>query len=876
MMMMKSNAMHSINVSVADDMIRGINITDKINALCADTHNLEPSLLVSAIYDGDRKVAVLKFYNARDGRIYLWYDKTDHKPYCFALEGDEGLEQLKGRSDILRIEHVKKLDLLNDREVSLVKIVTTDPLAIGGTSSEKSIRNILKTWESDIKYYENYLYDNGLIVGLYYSIDNDVIKKHEYKVDENVEIALKKLIFDSITYDKSSNEELRSYLQEWARLLNQPIPSIKRLALDIEVVSENDRIPDAQKARNEVIAAALVGSDGLNEVLLLRRKDSSNGSISKSLEDNNVNILFFDDEKELIRYIFNRMLDYPFIITFNGDEFDLPYLYNRALNLGIKKSEIPIVMLRDAAGVKHGVHIDLYRTFTNRSIQIYAFSHKYSEYTLNAISEALLNESKIKFEGNIGDLPLYELANYCYNDARITYRLTTFSNDLLMKLLIAIARIAKMPIEDLSRLGVSQWIRSMIYFEHRRRNALIPRKEELEQKGVASTTAVIKDKKYRGGFVVEPIPGVHFNVVVLDFASLYPSIIKVYNLSYETVRCVHEECKTERIPETDHWVCKKRRGITSLLIGSLRDLRVNYYKQLSKDRSLKPEDKELYSVISQALKVILNASYGVMGADIFPLYFLPAAEATAAIGRYIITSTINKCKELGIQVIYGDTDSLFLKGATKEQIESIASWARKELGVDLDLDKQYRYIALSERKKNYLGVLIDGNVDVKGLTGKKSHTPQFIRDAFYSVIDILSEVHTPEDFEAAREEIRRIVKDYASRLKARKIPLEDLAFNVMVGKAPSDYKKSIPQHIRAAQLLEEYGKREVRAGDIISFVKTTTQPGVKPVELAKVDEIDVEKYIEYMRSTFDQILSALGYEFDVILGASKLEDFFFS
>jgi DNA polymerase I len=445
-----------------------------------------------------------------------------------------------------------------------------------------------------------------------------------------------------------------------------------------------------------------------------------------------------------------------------------------------------------------------------------------------------------------------------------------------MKLLIAIARIAKMPIEDLSRLGVSQWIRSMIYFEHRRRNALIPRKEELEQKGVASTTAIIKDKKYRGGFVVEPIPGVHFNVVVLDFASLYPSIIKVYNLSYETVRCVHEECKTERIPETDHWVCKKRRGITSLLIGSLRDLRVNYYKQLSKDRSLKPEDKELYSVISQALKVILNASYGVMGADIFPLYFLPAAEATAAIGRYIITSTINKCKELGIQVIYGDTDSLFLKGATKEQIESIASWARKELGVDLDLDKQYRYIALSERKKNYLGVLIDGNVDVKGLTGKKSHTPQFIRDAFYSVIDILSKVHTPEDFEVAREEIRRIVKDYASRLKARKIPLEDLAFNVMVGKAPSDYKKSIPQHIRAAQLLEEYGKREVRAGDIISFVKTTTQPGVKPVELAKVDEIDVEKYIEYMRSTFDQILSALGYEFDVILGASKLEDFFFS
>ncbi|MEM2101016.1 MAG: DNA-directed DNA polymerase I [Candidatus Nitrosocaldus sp.] len=847
-----------------------MSVAERIKVLCSDTYSLAPSLLVSATYDGEKRAAVLKFYNPDDGMIHVWYDKTGHKPYCFAMD-EQAIDSIRDRKDILAIERVKKVDLLNDKEVDMLKIVATDPLAIGGT--EKSVRNMLRTWESDIKYYENYLYDNGLIVGLYYSIEDGVLKRHEYKVAESVDLALKKLIWDSIASDKTSSEELRSYLQEWAKLLNQPIPEIKRVALDIEVVSEDDRIPDANRARNEVIAVAMVGSDDRHEVFLLNRKGNSIGN--KDALDANVNVRFFDDERELLRSVFSRMLDYPFIITFNGDEFDLPYLYNRALNLGIARDEIPITLQRDSAAVKHGVHIDLYRTFTNRSIQIYAFSHKYSEYTLNAISEALINESKIKFEGSIGDLPLYELANYCYNDARITYRLTVFSNNLLMKLLIAVARIAKMPIEDLSRLGVSQWIRSMLYFEHRRRNALIPRKEELEQKGYASTTAVIKDKKYRGGFVVEPKPGVHFNVVVLDFASLYPSIIKVYNLSYETVRCVHEECKVNMIPETEHWVCKKRKGITSLLIGSLRDLRVNYYKQLSKDKTLKPEDKELYSVISQALKVILNASYGVMGADIFPLYCLPVAEATAAIGRYIITSTIRKCHELGIEVIYGDTDSLFLKGPSREQIESIAKWARKELGVDLDLDKQYRYIALSERKKNYLGVLIDGNVDVKGLTGKKSHTPQFVRDAFYAVVDILSKVNTEQDFEYAREEIRRIIKDYASRLKSRKIPLEDLAFNVMVGKAPEDYKKTIPQHIRAAQLLQEHGKREVKAGDIISFVKTTTPPGVKPVELARVDEVDVDKYIEYMRTTFDQILGALGYEFDVILGASKLEDFFF-
>ena len=99
---------------------------------------------------------------------------------------------------------------------------------------------------------------------------------------------------------------------------------------------------------------------------------------------------------------------------------------------------------------------------------------------------------------------------------------------LLMDLLVVITRIAKMPIDDISRMGVSQWIRSLLYYEHRQRNALIPKRDELEKKSLGvSNDAVIKDKKYRGGLVVEPEEGIHFNVTVMDFASLYPSIIKV-------------------------------------------------------------------------------------------------------------------------------------------------------------------------------------------------------------------------------------------------------------------------------------------------------------------------------------------------------------
>ena len=221
----------------------------------------------------------------------------------------------------------------------------------------------------------------------------------------------------------------------------------------------------------------------------------------------------------------------------------------------------------------------------------------------------------------------------------------------------------------------------------------------------------------------------------MDFASLYPSIIKVKNLSYETVRCPHEECKTNAIPDTAHWACTKKNGITSLLIGSLRDLRVNYYKNLSNDQSLTEDQRQQYTVVSQALKVILNASYGVMGAELFPLYFLPAAEATTAVGRHIIVKTIEKCEDSGITVLYGDTDSLFIKNPTEEQIVKVIEEAKKDHGVDLEVDKEYRYVVLSDRKKNYLGVTKKGKVDIKGLTGKKSHTPTFIKTIFYELTD---------------------------------------------------------------------------------------------------------------------------------------------
>jgi len=194
--------------------------------------------------------------------------------------------------------------------------------------------------------------------------------------------------------------------------------------------------------------------------------------------------------------------------------------------------------------------------------------------------------------------------------------------------------------------------------------------------------------------------------------------------------------------------------------------------------------------------------------------------------------------------------------------------------MELEVEKFYRYAVFSSRKKNYLGILKGGGVDVKGMTGKKRHIPVYIKKAFYELEERLEQVQSPAEFEEAKKEIKKIIRDRYLRLKQRRWGdnPDELAFHVVLGKPPEAYTKTTPQHVKAALLLKKMGY-EMKAGDLISFVKVLKEPRVKPVQIASNSEVDVDKYVGYLHSTFDQILDALGLDFDEIIGLTKLERF---
>ncbi|WP_069808247.1 DNA-directed DNA polymerase I [Vulcanisaeta thermophila] len=834
--------------------------------------NTPPAIVLTVTYDGKAGKALVKLYDPVNDRVYFWYDNTGHRPYLLTNVKPEELvtkyPKVINHPGFSHIELVKRYDALEDREVVLTKINAKDPLSIGGRPD--SIRELLpKTWESRIRYHLCYIYDNEVVPGMYYRIEDGKLVPVTVEVPAEVNEFINKLYAND-----------RDYLEEaskWIPLFQAPVPSIKRLAVDIEVFTpQENRIPNPKEANYEIIAIGLAGSDGLRKVLILRRPDKT--LKPEDLEDlmyDDVEVEFFDSEYEMLREFFTIMLQYPVIITFNGDNFDMPYIYHRALKLGFKKEEIPITIRRNEASVPLGIHIDLYKFFNIRAIEVYAFGGKYRglDRTLDTIANAIVGMNKLPRDKIVSQMSYVELINYNFRDAYLELYLTTYDDNLVLRLIILMSRISKTPPDDLVRSQISAWIKNMLYYEHRRRGWLIPEKEDIIRfKGDVATKAIIKGKKYAGAIVLDPMPGIFPNVYVLDFASMYPSVIKRWNLSYETVKCPNEKFMNNKpIPELPHWVCTDRRGLTSLIVGLLRDLRAYVYKKLAKSER-EPTLKSYYNVVQSAMKVFINASYGVLGAEVFPLYCPPAAELTTALARYVLSRTVLKALELGLVPIYGDTDSLFIWNPNEEALNKLIEWVEEEFGIEIELDKVYRLVAMSGRKKNYVGILEDGGLDVKGLVGKKKNTPDFAKDAFNEVLALISSIKGLDDIDRVVSEVRNRVRDYYRKLQRKEIPLNKLAIRTALTKPLEAYTKNTPQHVKAALQLKQLGYN-VNPGDIIIYVKTKGKDGVKPIQLARIDEIDPEKYIEYLRTSLEQVLDAFGIEFESIMGSSIIDNY---
>ncbi|MEJ2252412.1 MAG: 3'-5' exonuclease, partial [Candidatus Lokiarchaeota archaeon] len=536
--------------------------------------DLERGLLLDVDYDGGQNKAFCKFYDLDTDEIKIWIDTTHHEPYCLS---DKTLQQLESNVTLTnyegfkRLEEVKIFDLLKDKEINMTKVYGNTPTDIGGSGT--NIRSILgDAWEARIRYHLNYIYDKSIIPGLVYQIKGGKIKELKFQEDKEQS---ERIVSELLTLFKNEKVEIQEFAKKYLDIFLTPIPDVKRMAIDIEVnMSPNDYlIPDSQQAKQEVISISFVASDGFKAVYVLERENFVYTDPHENFPED-AKLVFFKKEKDLIRECFRLIWQYPLIITFNGDNFDLNYLFHRARNLKISRDLIPIYVKRGfgfmskaECYLRKGIHIDLFNFFFNRSISGYAFGGAYETNSLNNISAALLGEEKYQHEEEIHEMDYGILSWYNLKDSILTLELTQFNNSLVWNLIILLCRITKMPIHDMIRHQISSWIQNIFLYEHRQNNFLIPRQEDIKKvKPGGYSKSTIDGKGFQGAYVIPPVPGIHYDVVVMDFASLYPSIIKEYNLSYETVSCPHEDCKDNLIKGIPYHICTHKMGIFAYVV----------------------------------------------------------------------------------------------------------------------------------------------------------------------------------------------------------------------------------------------------------------------------------------------------------------------
>ena len=417
---------------------------------------------------------------------------------------------------------------------------------------------------------------------------------------------------------------------------------IKILAFDIETIEQNNK--------EEIIMISFATNTDFKKVITTWKGKAEYTEV-------------VDNEKTLLEkfiQIINEQ-DPDFIVTFNGDGFDFPKLKEAAekhkvdIKIGRDNSSIRLVRRgrTSSTKIRGRPHIDLY-TFIDH---ILSTSMKTEVLTLDAVAEELLGlkkrdlrwqDIKESFGSKDG---LEELSDYCLWDSELTLKLA----EQLLPQVFELSQLTGTIPFDTGRYMYSQLDEAYLMRQAFQQNVMIPNNPKYDE--IAKRRM---KPKYAGGLVIEPKKGIHSNILVFDFRSLYPTIIVSHNISPDTIDCGHKECRKNTPPEIKHHFCTKNKGFIPRNLAEIIKERTEIKNKMKK---LKKDSLEFKSLDNQqyALKIIANSIYGYFAYFGSKWYCYDCAAAAAAWGRFYIKKIIEWAEKEGFEIIYSDTDSCFVK-----------------------------------------------------------------------------------------------------------------------------------------------------------------------------------------------------------------------
>ena len=767
--------------------------------------------LLDADYFDENGQSVIRLFCKYKKKTVVCLD-YDFYPYFLILPKKGKTKNLKKKVESIRSIKIRKVKviekLLADEKREFLKVfcyLSTDV---------PKVREIVKKWEEveeeyeySINFYKRYMIDNK--IESWIDVDGKEIKGN-YQADKVIKI--------------SKIKALHTDAQ----------PELKLMSFDIETIDEGGK---------QKIIMLSMKSDNFEKVLTYK-KDKHHGKYVEVLKN---------EEKILERFVeIVKEQDPDILLGYNTDQFDFQVLRDRAEEY----PKFKLILSRDNTRMKFSrrarvstakligrVHVDLFEFIDN----ILSPQLQTEVLTLDAVSSELLNDKKIEIEyeeiteswrkgRDIG-----KLAEYCLKDSDLTLKLGKFMIPQIYKL----AEISGQLLFDASRMTYSQLVEWYLSKKAFSREIVIPNQPKWEQ--------IQKRREYSpyiGGFVKEPIGGLHEDIAVMDFRSLYPSIIATFNISPETLNC--KDCRKNgyKVPDRNYWFCKKSKGLISTVIKELIEKRTKIKKSMKNFN----KDSDKYNRMNNeqfAVKTIANATYGYFGFAGSKWYCRECADSAAAFGRFYIQKVIKEAEKEKFIVIYADTDSMFVKtkGNLKRNVMTFLKKTNKMLPGIIKLDLQGIYtrgifiprgVGPGTAKKRY--ALIDKNkvLTIRGLEKVRKDWSNVAKDTQEEVLRLVLE---KKDVDKAVNYVRNVI----NKLRDGKIPIKDLIIVEQLTKPLSDYK-AVGPHVVAARKMKDRG-RPIGEGMPILFVITKGKESIsersEPFEDVQLKDVDVDYYISH-------------------------------
>jgi DNA polymerase-2 len=635
-------------------------------------------------------------------------------------------------------------------------------------------------------------------------------------------------------------------------------PKLRLVSLDIET-----------SPHGELYSIALEGC-GQRQVYMLGPRNGSDNPLDFDLQ-------YCDSRAQMLEQL-NRWLerhDPDAIIGWNLVQFDFRVLQQHAERHGV-----PLRFGRDGSTMEwreHGSRQHFFAAAAGRLIidgieALRSATWHFSSFSLEHVAQTLLGEGKAidnpyhrmaEIDRRFAeDKPA--LARYNLKDCELVTRI--FAKTDLMNFLLERASV--------TGLAVDRSGGSVAAFEH----LYMPMMHR--QGYVAPNLGDVVGENSPGGFVMDSRSGLYDSVLVLDYKSLYPSIIRTFLIDpVGLVEGIGDGDENTSVP-----------GFRGARFSRDKHCLPAIVSQVWRNREAAKRERN--QPLSQALKIIMNAFYGVLGSSGCRFFDPRLASSITLRGHEIMHRTRELIEEQGYPVIYGDTDSTFvwlMHPHTEEQaaevgralVDHINEWWKNHLGLEfgldsaleLEIDTHYRRFLMPTirgsdegSKKRYAGLIVkpDGSEEMvfKGLESVRTDwTPlaqQFQQGLYLRIFK--------------GESYRDYVRDYVDRTIRGEFDAL-LVYRKRLRRPLEEYQRNVPPHVRAARTADDYNRLQGRPlqyqdGGWIRYVMTVAGP--EPLE-ARRSPVDYEHYLtRQLQPVADGILAFVGDDFAALTSRQQI------